>query len=69
MKSVKKLIKIAVLLTLVAFVFKFVYTNIILPSPFRHELEICLKNSQRLADPLAVEIAEGLCLDVYPHFN
>jgi len=69
MESIIKLAKIAAVLILVTLVGQFVYINIILPSPFRNELKICIENSQRLADPLAVEIAEGLCLDVYPHFN
>ncbi len=69
MSSLKKLIKIAIILILVAFTGQFVYVNIVLPMPFRHELETCLENSQRLTDPLALEIAEELCYDVYPHFN
>jgi hypothetical protein len=69
MESIIKLVKITAVLVFIAFVSQFVYINIILPSPFRHELEVCIENSQRLTDPLAVEIAEGLCLDVYPHFN
>lgn len=69
MESIKKLAKVTVVLIVIAFAVKFVYANIILPSPFRHELEICIENSQRLNDPFAIEIAEGLCLDVYPHFN
>ncbi|MBT3282695.1 hypothetical protein HON59_02730 [bacterium] len=69
MESIIKLAKIAAVLILVTLVGQFVYINIILPSPFRNELKTCIENSQHLADPLAVEIAEGLCLDVYPHFN
>lgn len=69
MESIIKLAKITAVLVLVTFVGQFVYINIILPSPFRNELETCIKNSQHLDDPLMVEIAEGLCLDVYPHFN
>ena len=69
MKSVKKLAKITIVLIFIAFASQFVYVNIILPSPFRNELETCLSNSQKLDDSMAVKIAEQLCLDVYPHFN
>lgn len=67
MYNIKKLIKISIILILIAFIGKFIYVSIILPLPFKHELEICLKNSQKLTDPIAVDIAKGLCLDVYPH--
>lgn len=67
MYNLKKLINITIILVSITFIGKFVYANVILPLPFRHELEICLKNSQKLKDPLAVDIAKELCLDVYPH--
>lgn len=69
MKRVKRLIKITAILIIVAFAGRFVYINMVLPSPFQNELEICLENSKKLMDPLEVEIARELCLDVYPHFN
>ncbi len=69
MRKVKRLIKIAIILTFIAFAGRFVYANIILPSPFRNELETCFKNSEKLKDPMEVSIAKSLCLDVYPHFN
>jgi len=69
MRKVRILIKIAVVLAFIAFAGRFVYANIIMPSPFKNELKVCLENSRKLNDPLAVEIAENLCLDVYPHFN
>mgnify|MGYP000020552073 CR=1 FL=1 len=69
MESVKKLTKITIILGLILFIGRFVYINVILPVPFKHELETCLANSQKLNDPLEVEIAEELCLSVYPHFN
>lgn len=69
MESVKKLAKITIVLIFVAFIARFAYINIILPSPFRHELEICLENSEKIEDKAAMDIARNLCLDVYPHFN
>ncbi|MFQ5662012.1 MAG: hypothetical protein ACE5F2_02045 [Candidatus Paceibacteria bacterium] len=69
MESVKRLFKITIVLIFIAFAGRFIYANIILPSPFRNELETCLNNSQKLNDSMAVKIAEQLCYDVYPHFN
>lgn len=69
MESVKRLAKITIVLIFIAFASQFIYVNIILPSPFRNELETCINNSQKLSDSMAVKIAEELCLDVYPHFN
>jgi hypothetical protein len=69
MKSVKRLIKIAIMLTLISFAGQFVYINIILPSSFSGQRERCLENSNKFNDPLEVEIAEKLCFEVYPHFN
>ncbi|MEK7589992.1 MAG: hypothetical protein AAB475_01940 [Patescibacteria group bacterium] len=68
MECVRRFIKITVVLIFVAFIFRFVYINII-PSPFRHELETCLENSQKLKDTLEIKIAKDPCLDIYPHFN
>jgi hypothetical protein len=69
MDSVKRLTKITIVLIFIAFAGRFIYVNIILPSPFRNELEICLNNSQKLEDSMTVKIAEDLCYAVYPHFN
>lgn len=67
MYNLKKLVKITVILVFITFIGKFIYISVILPLPFKHELEICIKNSQKLKDSLAVDIAKELCLDVYPH--
>lgn len=67
MYNLKKLVKITIILVFITFIGKFIYISVILPLPFKHELEICIKNSQKLKDSLAVDIAKELCLDVYPH--
>jgi hypothetical protein len=69
MRKVERLIKITVVLIFVAFMFRLVYVKIIIPSPFRNELETCIENSKKLDDPLEIEIAEELCSSVYSGFN
>lgn len=64
----KKKFIMGALITLFLILFgRFIYYNIIIPWPFRHELRACLQ----AADILSVterDAARNTCFRTYPHF-
>ncbi|HEX9608642.1 MAG TPA: hypothetical protein VGA06_00300 [Candidatus Paceibacterota bacterium] len=47
---------------------RFIYQNIIVPWPYRDELNACLKDARALDSKTLSEAAENSCFQTYPHF-
>jgi hypothetical protein len=45
---------------------RFVFYNIVVPWPYRHELNACLEQARSAQDAMA---AKNQCFRTYPHFN
>jgi len=66
----KHKILFSVLFVLLIILFSmFVYTNIVVPWPYREALEACLSNAQNFSTEAQVEEARNICFRTYPHFN
>jgi len=51
------------------FVARFIYWNVVVPFPYRHELEACLEEARSLSTESEIDAAENICFRTYPHFN
>ena len=47
----------------------FVYGNIIIPWPYRHELKACLETARALPTQEEIDFEENKCFRTIPHFN
>lgn len=47
---------------------RFVYYNIIVPWPYRHELKACIEKADSLEGEER-DIAQNICFRTHPHFN
>ena len=52
-----------------AFAVIFIINNVIIPWPYREELQACLKDARALVLQEEIEKAEDVCFQTYPHFN
>jgi len=47
---------------------QFIYYNVVVPWPYRHELKACLEKARFMENQLKIEKAENICFRTYPHF-
>lgn len=48
---------------------RFIYYNIIMPWPYRHELKACLSKANEKNIKQEIKAARNICFRTYPHFN
>ena len=47
---------------------RFVYYNVVVPTPFREELKACLLEAHSQEIEIEAKAAENTCFRTYPHF-
>jgi len=47
----------------------FIYNNIIVPWPYRHDLKACLEAAQTIENETFSAYERNICFRTYPHFN
>lgn len=65
----KKLIAAAATVLFLVFAGIFVYSNIIVPWPYREELKTCLSDAEDQPSEQLIDSARNQCFRTYPHFN
>lgn len=69
MSKRKKIVLGLLAVAVLALASQFVYYNVIVPWPYRHELQACLEEANNQQNEQAVEEARDKCFRTYPHFN
>lgn len=70
-KVVKTIVVVLVVLAVlsgIALAAKFVYHNVIVPGPYRHQLDNCLNQADSQPNPDTIDFARYKCFRTYPHF-
>jgi hypothetical protein len=68
-KTLKHIILSFVVFAVSAGLGRFFYHNVIVPWPYRHELQECLDAAEILLTDQETDAARDVCFRTYPHVN